>query len=137
MQLCAANDESTNLFASVFWQLTSGESRHEQRTVQAVWKKASNKRLLTLAAAVGKELSRIAEIETVFLECDQESGKAYRVVSIINARDPNVRAQVYKQEQAVMDAFPGVDFSFRVISRANRNLSDVVDGVGRLVYQRG
>jgi hypothetical protein len=139
MQLCATNDESFNLVAGVFLQLVSGQAdfRHEQRTVQPICKKASSERLITLAAAVGKELSRVPEIENVFLECDQENGKAYRVVTIINARDPNIRAKVYEKEQAVMDAFPGVDFSFRVIARANRNLSEVIDGVGRLVYHRG
>ena len=82
------------------------------------------------------EFSFVPEVENVFVECDKDTGKAYRVITIINERDPDVRVKVYKTEQRVMDAFRGIEFSFRVISRMNRNLSDVIDKVGRLAYQR-
>lgn len=76
------------------------------------------------------------EVEKVFVEWDRESGQAYHVITVINLRDPEVRAKVYAREQAIMDAFHNVDFSFRVISRMNRNLSEAVDNVGNLAYER-
>ena len=137
MQICSESRTSREFFPAVNIQLVSGqEIRSEQRAQPASETKASGGWLWTLEDAVGMELSLASEVETVFVECDKENGKAYRVITIINPRDPDVRAKVYKREQAVMDAFRGIEFSFRVISRMNRNLTDIIDRVGRLAYQR-
>ncbi len=137
MQLCAANSDLREIFPGGVFQLVSGQEVRSKQEVQPAWKtRASNGWLRILEDAVGMEFSLLPEVESVFVECDKENGKAYRVISIINARDPDVRAKVYKREQAVMDAFRGIEFSFRVISRMNRNLSDVIDKVGRLAYQK-
>jgi hypothetical protein len=137
MQLCAANSDNRGIFPAGGVQLVSGQPVRSQQQTQLAWKtRASSGWLRILEDAVGMEFSLVPEVESVFVDCDKENGKAFRVISIINARDPDVRAKVYKREQAVMDAFRGIDFSFRVISRMNRNLSDVIDKVGRLAYQK-
>src|ERR1700682_1695055 len=103
MQLCAANDENREIFPGSL-QLLSGQEVRSQQKVQPAWKKSCSSWLRILEDAVGMELSLVPEIESVFVECDKENGKAYRVISVINARDPAVRARVYNREQAVMDA---------------------------------
>jgi len=139
MQSCVANNESCAVRANIFSlvsDLRGKPQQHAQKSTELAPVRGTEP-VITLAAVVGNEFSRVGEVETVFLECDQESGKAYRVVTVIGERSPDIRAQVYLKEQAVMNTFPGVNFSFRVISRAGRNLSEVMDGVGRLVYQKG
>ena len=76
------------------------------------------------------------EVESVFVKSDGENGKSYTVFTIINERDPAIRAKVYAREEAIMDAAKGIDFSFRVVSRMNRNLEDMIDNVGILAYKR-
>ncbi|SRR6266700_468405 len=136
MQLCSENIANGKVIPNVF-QLVGGQEVRSQQKTQPTWKaRATNGWLRTLEDAVGMEFSFVPEVENVFVECDKDTGKAYRVITIINERDPDVRVKVYKTEQRVMDAFRGIEFSFRVISRMNRNLSDVIDKVGRLAYQR-
>ncbi len=85
---------------------------------------------------VGMELSLVPKVETVFVSTDSDDGKEYTVISVINERDPEVRAQVYAREKAIMDLAPGIAFNFRVISRMNRKLADVIDSAGKLAFQR-
>lgn len=138
MQFCAmnCNNESIPL---VFAQMRDGENSSKLNNDQLPWFRIETKGsrgLLSFEYFVGMEFSMVPEVESVFVESDKENGKAYHVISIINARDPEVRAKVYLREQAIMDEFPGVDFNFRVICRMNRNLSDVVNQVGTLAFQR-
>lgn len=82
------------------------------------------------------ELSLVPEVETVFVRSDNENGKGYTVIAVINHRDPGIRAKVYAREQAIMDSARGIDFNFRVVSRMNRDLRDVIESAGTLAYQR-
>lgn len=84
---------------------------------------------------IGLELSLVPEVETVFVELVPKR-KMVRVITIINERDPAIRERVYKREQFVIDAFPNLDFTFRVIARMNRDLSEVVERIGDIAYQR-
>lgn len=85
---------------------------------------------------LGMELSLVDQVEAVFVKSDSESGKGYSVITVINDRDPDVRARIYSREQAIMDEGRGIDFSFRVISRMNRDLSSLIDNVGKIVFKR-
>jgi hypothetical protein len=84
---------------------------------------------------IGLELSLVREVESVFVELVQKQ-RTVRVISVINERNPGVRARIYAREQAIIDSFPMLDFDFRVISRANRPLSEVVDQLGTPAYRR-
>jgi hypothetical protein len=138
MQLCATNSDNHPIFAAISFQLVSSERevRSQQKNLYASKERPIDGWLRTVEAAIGIEFSMVPEVENVFVQSDKDNGKAYRVITIINERDPDVRAKVYRSEQRVMDAFKGIEFSFRVIARANRNLPEVIDSVGRLAYQK-
>ncbi len=139
MQISATNCGSREVTPLVFCQLHSGTNPSSLETGRQrfeIFEAKGSKPLLSFEAYIGMELSLVPQVESVFVEWDKENGRAYHVITVINERDPNVRARVYEREQAVMDAFPNVDFNFRVISRMNRSLVDVVDQAGKLAYQR-
>ncbi len=86
-------------------------------------------------AVIGLELSSVPEIELVFVDLVQKQ-KTVRVISVINERNADVRARIYAQEQSIMNEFPALDFSFRILTRMNRNLGEMVEPVGKLAYRR-
>jgi hypothetical protein len=115
----------------------TGENRSSSKSGPLVWFETSNTvPVQSFEAYVGMELSLVHEVESVFVISDSESGKGYTVITVINDRDPEIRARVYAREQALMDEAKGINFNFRVISRMNRNLSDILDKAGRLAFQR-
>jgi len=73
-------------------------------------------------------------VESVFVE--RGNGKELRVLSIVNERDPAIRATIYAREQAIIDAYPDLVFDFNIIARRNRDLKDVVTEAGKLAFQR-
>jgi hypothetical protein len=75
-------------------------------------------------------------VESVFVKSDTETGKGYTVITVINDRNPDVRALIYARERAIMDTAGGIDFSFRVISRMNRDLSNLIENPGKLAFLR-
>jgi hypothetical protein len=85
---------------------------------------------------IALEYSSCKEVECVCVDHPEERGNEYSVITIVNERDPELRQMIYLRERAVMDAFPEFDFNFRIISRMNRNLSDVINAVGKVAYQR-
>jgi hypothetical protein len=60
----------------------------------------------------------------------------FHVFTIVNERDPEVRTQIYRREQAIMDAYKNLEFDFRIIARRNRDLKDVVTGLGEPLFIR-
>ena len=75
------------------------------------------------------ELSFVNEVESVFVEpAPRRTG--FHVFTIVNERDPEVRAKIYGHEQAIMDEFKNVEFDFRIIARRNRPLTDIITGLG-------
>jgi hypothetical protein len=84
---------------------------------------------------IGLELSLIPQVESVFVEL-LPGRRMVRVFTIINERSHETRERIYAREQSIIDAFPDLDFNFRVISRAGRSLSDIIEQIGKLVYQR-
>lgn len=101
-----------------------------------VWRSDTKRHMLISPEIfIGLELSLVAEVERVYVERIADR-KALRVMIIVNERDPNVRARVYAREQEVIEAHPHLDFDFYLHSRMNRNLEDVVDGIGVLAFKR-
>ena len=82
---------------------------------------------------IGLELSLVPGVERVYVERD-DYGKEYRVLTVVNERDPEMRAKVYAREQAILDAYPHLDFDFHILARMNRHINDVVGGAGNLAY---
>ncbi len=95
----------------------------------------AQKMLLSAEMFIGLELSIVPEVERVFVD-RAANGKELRVMVIVNERDPALRSKVYEREQEIIDAHPQLDFDFCVHARMNRNLKDVVDGIGKLAYKR-
>lgn len=140
MQLLSTNRDGRDtlpIAPAIFSLLRTGPNALRFKTRQHwVGVKSTGNVLQNFDSYVGMELSLVPEVESVFVRSDNESGKGYTVLTVVNERDPAVRAKVYAREQAIMDAALGIDFSFRVVSRMNRNLQDMIDPIGTLVYQR-
>lgn len=138
MTVRGTNCESRNALPAIFARFPTGEKHTSLKTGRVSWFRAepSGVPLLNFENYVGMELSLVPEVEAVFVKCDNENGNGYTIFTVINDRDPDVRARVYAREQAIMDTAKGIDFSFRVISRMNRNLSDIIDKVGKLAFRR-
>lgn len=80
------------------------------------------------------ELSLVPEVERVFI--DREGDGEFRVISVVNKRDAEVRDRVYDREEAIMQAYPGLNFDFHVIARMGRKLEDVITKAGKLTFER-
>jgi hypothetical protein len=86
-------------------------------------------------ALIRLEMSFVAEVEAVFVErAPRRAG--FHVFTIVNERNPDVRAQIYRREQAIMDEFKNVEFDFRIIARRNRDIKDIITGLGDPVFTR-
>jgi hypothetical protein len=81
---------------------------------------------------IGYEMSLVPEVEQVFVHKEDEVGKVLRVTVVVDKRDSDVRAAIFKREQAVMDEMKTVDFDFHIIAREGRPLELLVseDGGG-------
>ena len=84
---------------------------------------------------IGMELSFVPEVDHVFVECEQ-SGKAFRVITVINEIDKTVETKIYEREEAIMDALPASDFEFQVLARHDRDVSETITDGGKLVFSR-
>ena len=84
---------------------------------------------------IGMELSFVAEVDCVFVDCEQ-SGKAFRVMTVINEIDRAVEAKIYEREEAIMDAVPAADFEFRILARHDRPVFEAITDGGKLVFSR-
>jgi hypothetical protein len=72
----------------------------------------------------GYELILVPEVECVFV--DKEDDRSFVVCTVVNERDPEVRSRIYDRELAILDAHPGIDFEFNILSRRNRPLAQVM-----------
>ena len=80
-------------------------------------------------------MSSVQEIEAVFVEpAPRRTG--FHVFTIVNERNPEVRAKIYEREQAIMDQYKTLEFDFRIIARRNRDMTDLITGLGDPVFVR-
>jgi len=104
---------------------------------QMLWKPSTmTKQIMRVADFIGLEMSLVPEVETVFLHRSEESAKDMRVLVVVNARDPKVRTEIYKREQAIMDELSAADFDFHIIARENRPLGEIVTDAGEVALKR-
>lgn len=102
-----------------------------------LWKpSARTKRIMRLADFIGLEMSLVPQVESVFIHRNEESIKDIRVLVVVNGRDPAVRAEIYKREQAIMDELPLAEFDFHIIARENRVLGEIVTDAGEVALKR-
>ena len=81
------------------------------------------------------EMAFISEVESVFVE--HSNGETeFRVFTVVNKRDADVRARIYRREQAIIDACKNLDFEFQIIARRDRDLKDVISGLGEPIFVR-
>jgi hypothetical protein len=86
---------------------------------------------------IGFEMSLVPEVEAVIVE-RSEGVKNLRVTTVIDKRDPAVRAKIYARERAIIDSgsFAGVSFDFHVISRLGCALDEIIGTPGKLAWKR-
>jgi len=100
------------------------------------WRSDSHfKLLITPEDFIGLELSLIPQVERVFVT-REENGKGFKILTVVNDRDPDLRARIYTREQAIIDAWPHFDFDFHITARMNRNPDEVTSSAGKLAYLR-
>lgn len=81
------------------------------------------------------QMASVPEVEAVFVEAAPRR-TGFHVFTIVNERNPEIRAKIYKREQAIMDQHKNLEFDFRIIARRNRDLAELVTGLGEPVYAR-
>jgi hypothetical protein len=138
MQLLSTNRDSQDAAQAIFSIFHTGTNPTVPLKNRLHWfdVEPSSRFLRSFDSFIGMELSIVPEVESVFVKSDNENGKGYTVLTVIDERDPTIRAKIYAREEAIMDAALGIDFSFRVVSRMGRDLRDVIDDAGKLAYQR-
>lgn len=81
------------------------------------------------------QMSSVAEVESVFVErAPRRAG--FHVFTVVNERNPQVRAKIYEREQAIMDEYKNLEFDFRIIARRNRDLKDIITDLGAPIFAR-
>lgn len=90
------------------------------------------RRSYDINAFIGYEMKLVSEVEQVFISKEDEEGKLLRVTIVVDERDADVRAQIYRREQAVMDELKNLDFNFHILAREGRPLESLItdDGAG-------
>lgn len=91
--------------------------------------------LMSPSNFVGCELSLVPEVEAVYVE-SSESTKNFRILTVVDKRDPEVRAKVYARERAIIDEFSTFEFDFHIISRMGRDLRQVINETGKIAFKR-
>jgi hypothetical protein len=102
------------------------------------WVRSEAPRLLySQETYIGFEMSLVPEVEAVLVE-RIDGVKNLRVTTIIDKRDPAVRANVYARERAIMESnpFSGVSFDFHVTSRMGSPLEEIIGNPGKLAWKR-
>ena len=110
----------------------------QSSAIMPMWWKPStkSKKIMRLADFIGFEMSLVPQVENVFIHRIEDSARDIRVLVIVNDRDPKVRTDIYKREQAIMDELPFSEFDFHIIARENRPLSDIVTDAGEVALDR-
>ena len=91
--------------------------------------------LMSPSNFIGCELSLVPEVEAVYVE-SSESTKNFRILTVVDKRDPEVRAKVYARERAIIDEFSAFEFDFHIISRMGRDLRQVINETGKIAFKR-
>jgi hypothetical protein len=103
--------------------------------LMGLWSNRNEKLLMNPETFVGLELSLVPQVEAVYV-IRVGSATELKVTSVTNERDPEVRSKVYAREQAIIDAYPNLNFDFNVIARRNRDLDEVFTQTGTLAFKR-
>ena len=100
-----------------------------------LWKQPSTRvnRIMRPKDFIGLEMSLVPQVEKVFVE---DTGKDFRVLTVVNERNAVVRSQIYKREQVIMEELKHADFDFQIIARENRCLAEIMNPAGELAYKR-
>jgi hypothetical protein len=91
--------------------------------------------LINIEDFVGLELSLVHEVEQVFVQ-RQDNKKEFKVLTVVNERDPAVRTRIYAREREIIDNYPNFDFDFHIVARMNRDIQQIANGAGKLAYKR-
>jgi hypothetical protein len=135
--LCPTTNNSADLVPTVIASLRNDQSvvRKELRNDSQLRSQSNSKLVMNSKLFIGLELSLVPQVERVFVDC-LDQGKEFRVWTVVNERDPQVRAQIYKREQAIMGELTHANFDFQIIARENRCLSEIMNPAGELAYKR-
>lgn len=129
MNSFAINDVRFEKIPSFVFEISTGQAM--------VWSSDSKiKLLISPESFAALEMAHIAEVESVFVDRPDNRKDVFRVITVINERDQRIREMVYEKERTIIDAYPELEFNFRLITRNNRHLCDVIERAGTIVFQR-
>ncbi len=135
--LCPSTNNSADLVPSVVASLSNDQSavRKELRNDSQLMSHSNSKLVMNSRLFIGLELSLVPQVEKVFVQC-LDDGKEFRVLTVVNERDPGVRLSIYKREQAIMQDLTYADFDFQIIARQNRCMTEIMNPAGELSFKR-
>jgi hypothetical protein len=100
------------------------------------WKTDSRfKLLINITDFIGLEISLVPQVEQVFVSHNRASLE-YRVLTIVNERDADLRKSIYARERVILEEYPHLNFDFHIVARRNRDLNNIVTPSGTLVFKR-
>lgn len=81
------------------------------------------------------ELSRVADVECVFVEKDAEC-RSFSVLTFVKNYTEEVRLSIYRREKCIIRAHPGCDFDFHITGLMNRSLEEILASSPQKPYRR-
>jgi|ERR1700733_4355043 len=130
--------EVRNDTAMSFCVATDGKTYNQKRNTWSQWQTTkSSPAHFTVDPSdfIGLEMSLVDEVESVFAEpAPRKIG--FHIFTVVNDRQPEIRAKIYAREQAIMDQFSNLEFDFRIVARRGRPLQDIISGLGDPIFSR-
>ena len=69
------------------------------------------------------EMSMVPQVESVFVDLH---GNSFRVTTVVNDRDPELRRRIFARERAIIDELANYNFEFDILTRMGRELGELV-----------
>jgi hypothetical protein len=81
------------------------------------------------------ELSRVPDVEYVFVEKD-EGSRSFSVLTVVKNNTEAVRTSIYQREKCVIRAHPGSDFDFHIVAAADHSVDEIISRTKEKPYKR-
>lgn len=124
------SDEKSRMLRSDFYSSAVNDSQSGSSM------QISSNRVLSVVKPddnVWLELSLVSAVEKVYVWVEED---LYKVVTVVNDNDPQLREQIYDRELAVIEGLPDYKFDFHVLPRMGHELSELVDYADKPAYRK-
>ena len=80
------------------------------------------------------EFSQTPEIKYVYTAFREN--RVFYAWVIVDDFEESVRSRIYDREEAIIDAFPEIEFDFYIVPRMGRDVRDLIDDSVHLTYDK-